>query len=124
MIACLRLKYAAFTFSHHQTLANRLNKATEALDHVLHQCNALLVEIESIFPIQGDHSNAEDRGYQHSSIQDFRLDSTDTARVDYLKAHLDSIRLTLSVMSQTMYTAQSIMWTRYMIPILYEDSGI
>lgn len=32
------------------------------------------------------------------------------ARLHYLKAHLDSLRATLSVMLQTLYTAQSIMW--------------
>lgn len=124
MIAYLRTRYAVFTFTHHQTIADQLNKATEALDDVLHQCNSLLDEIESIFPIQSARSNAEDRGYQHSSLQGFRLDSTDIARVDYLKAHLDAIRLTLSVMLQSMYTTQIIMWTKYMIPILYEDPGI
>ena len=124
MIAYLRTRYAVFIFACHQTFTDRLNKATEALDDVLHQCNSLLAEIESIFFIQSAHSNAEDRGYQDSSPQGFRLDSMDIARVDYLKAHLDSIRLTLSVMSQAMYTTQIIIWTKYMIPILYEDPGI
>lgn len=124
MIAYLRTKYAVFTFARRQTLANRLNKATEALEDVLHQCHYLLDEIEYIFPIQSVHGNVEDRGYQYSPAQDFQLDSVDLARVDYLEAHLDSIRLTLSVMSQTMYTAQSIMWTKYMIPIPYEGPSI
>lgn len=35
------------------------------------------------------------------------------ARLHYLTAHLDSLRATLSVMLQTLYTAQSIMWAEY-----------
>jgi hypothetical protein len=124
MIAYLHTKYAVFKLAHHQTLANRLNKATKALDDVLHQCNLLLDEIESIFPVQSAYGNVDDQGYLYSPAQGFQLDSTALARVDYLKAHLDSIRLTLSVMLQTMYTTQIIICTEYIIPILYKGPGI
>lgn len=33
-------------------------------------------------------------------------------KLAYLAAHLESLRLTLSVLLQTLYTAQSIMWSK------------
>jgi len=111
MIAYLHTKYAVFKFAHHQTHTNRLDKATEALHDVLRQCNSLLDEIESIFPVQSAYGNVDDQGYRYSPAQGLQLDPTALARVDYLKAHFDSIRLTLSVMLQTMYTTQIIMCT-------------
>ncbi|KAF1953960.1 hypothetical protein CC80DRAFT_134106 [Byssothecium circinans] len=77
--------------------------AFEILEDILSQCTAILSEIENIFPYgQRDHNQARRSG----------LNSSTAARLQYLLAHLDALRSTLAVMLQTLYTAQSIMWTR------------
>lgn len=40
------------------------------------------------------------------------LSEPDLESLLYLQSHLDALRLTLGVLQQTLYTAQSIIWAR------------
>ncbi|KAF2710493.1 hypothetical protein K504DRAFT_361164, partial [Pleomassaria siparia CBS 279.74] len=89
------------------------HEAIEVLNNVLQQCNSLLTEVQFIFPLESSHSDSESKSkdvdYRNTS-QDFRLSFIATARLDYVTAHLDCLKSTLSVLIQTMHTAQSVIW--------------
>lgn len=75
------------------------------------QSQAILDEIEQATSLQKqDSSNKEDTYFTRNGRS--RQNSTTTARLLYLVAHLEALRLTLSVLLQTLYTAQSVMWAK------------
>ncbi|KAF2792001.1 hypothetical protein K505DRAFT_247659 [Melanomma pulvis-pyrius CBS 109.77] len=87
-------------------------EANETLDDVLDQCNSVLTEFESLVPVQSTDRNGKIEKYHHGPNHDFQLATIAKARLVYLTAHLESLRSTLSVMLQTLHTAQSIIWAR------------
>ncbi|KAF2683490.1 hypothetical protein K458DRAFT_47157 [Lentithecium fluviatile CBS 122367] len=87
-------------------------EAIETLDDIVDQCTAILREIEFISSHYRERVAERRDGQHYDSNGDFRLGSAVVARLHYLVAHLDSLKATLSVMLQTLYTAQSIIWSR------------
>jgi hypothetical protein len=87
-------------------------QAIETLDDIVDQCKAVLSEIEFINSHHRENKTVgrdeENPGQRQSS----QLGSAVVARLHYLLAHLDSLRSTLSVLLQTLNTAQSIIWAR------------
>ncbi|KAK3197193.1 hypothetical protein GRF29_1536g908516, partial [Pseudopithomyces chartarum] len=84
-------------------------EAFETIEDVLDQSAAILDEIKSLVSVQnGEYGNG--RTEQRNGGSALVLPPQSVARLHYLTAHLDSLRATLSVMLQTLYTAQSIMW--------------
>ncbi|KAF2474602.1 uncharacterized protein BDR25DRAFT_332020 [Lindgomyces ingoldianus] len=86
-------------------------EAIDVLEDILNQCKAVFVEIKAIIPAEGVHSHRRHDSF-HSQSQDFRPSPCASARLVYLQTHLDALRSTLSVMMQTLYTAESVMWAR------------
>lgn len=86
------------------------NQALESLEDILAQCTDILGEIESIV---AHHRNTKDRdGKDAEQNGRIKPNSAVVARLNYLVAHLDALRLTTSVMLQTLYTSQSIIWAK------------
>jgi hypothetical protein len=87
-------------------------KAIETLEDLIDQSRTISSEIESFSAIlveeQGGESDAKshDHGLGHS-------DSPQATRLVYLVSHLEALRATLSVLLQTLFTAQSIIWSKY-----------
>ncbi|KAK7184082.1 hypothetical protein DPSP01_001276 [Paraphaeosphaeria sporulosa] len=87
-------------------------EAFETIEDILDQTSTIFNEIDLL--VSGQDAQRKRRSYDEH--QDGNQAPTLTpqmlARLHYLDAHLDSLRTTLSVMLQTLYTAQSIMWAR------------
>jgi hypothetical protein len=84
----------------------------ESLEHILDQCNTVLAEVESIAfkdVLSDKHGEQEDE-YQSRGRP---LTPAELERLSYLEVHLKSLQTTISVLQQTLYTAQSIIWARY-----------
>ncbi|KAJ4301008.1 hypothetical protein N0V90_003097 [Kalmusia sp. IMI 367209] len=86
--------------------------AFETIQDVVDQSNAILNEINTIVPTQEEDKTRRHNGEQQTGGRSLVSTPQLVARLHYLKAHIDSLRATLSVMLQTLYTAQSIMWAR------------
>lgn len=89
-------------------------EAVHNLDDILESCSRALDEIGQI--IYGDDAafnedaiNVMSGREQHHEL---RITESGIARLRYLRAHLEALRATISVMLQTLYTAQSIIWTK------------
>lgn len=80
---------------------------------MLDQYTELLDDIERVFPDLADTQEYDKAGVE----QNWRLplDASAVARLQYLLAHLACLKATLAVMLQTLNTAQSSMWARYVI---------
>ena len=91
-------------------LIRRLKKiqALETLENIIEQSGFIFIEIESITSIRDDTKDGSDFVRNRQP----RRDSKIVTRLDYLTAHLEALRATLSVLLQTLYTAQSIMWSK------------
>ncbi|KAF9730540.1 hypothetical protein PMIN02_001479 [Paraphaeosphaeria minitans] len=87
-------------------------EAFETIEDILDQTVNILNEINLL--VSGQDAQRKRWSYDEHRVgdQDPTLTPQMVARLHYLEAHLDSLRTTLSVMLQTLYTAQSIMWAR------------
>ncbi|KAH3988082.1 hypothetical protein HBH92_057350 [Parastagonospora nodorum] len=88
------------------------SEAIETLEDLIDQSRTISSEIESFSAILvEDHcgepdAKSHDHGLGHS-------DSPQATRLVYLVSHLEALRATLSVLLQTLFTAQSIIWSKY-----------
>jgi hypothetical protein len=78
---------------------------------VTEQSQAILKEIELATSFRNEHSSNRDDTYSTRNGRS-RQDSASATRLSYLTAHLEALRLTLSVLLQTLHTAQSVMWSK------------
>jgi hypothetical protein len=87
-------------------------QAFETIEDILDQTSHVFDEIDLL--VSDQHGQKKRRSYDEhrEGNQVTTLTPQSVARLHYLDAHLDSLRSTLSVMLQTLYTAQSIMWAR------------
>lgn len=81
------------------------------LEDVTTQSQTVLLEIEDTTGLRR-HEQTEKRDEAWSSKDWSRTGSVDVIRLTYFAAHLECLRLTLAVLLQTLYTAQSIMWSK------------
>lgn len=81
------------------------------LEDVTIQSQICLKEIEQTAKLR-DNERTDGKGSLRSSRGDSRSESLTSERLAYFAAHLESLRLTLAVLLQTLYTAQSIMWSK------------
>ena len=81
------------------------------LEDVTLGSRTILKEIEDA---TGLHENEryDERDEIHSFKVPPRGGLLNTTRLVYLTAHLESLRLTLAVLLQTLYAAQSIIWSK------------
>jgi hypothetical protein len=86
-------------------------QAIEVVDDVTEQSQAILKELELATSLQKEESGNRNDTYSPRNGRP-QQDSTTTSRLLYLMAHLEALRLTLSVLLQTLYTAQSVMWAK------------
>ncbi|KAJ4370404.1 hypothetical protein N0V83_004922 [Neocucurbitaria cava] len=87
------------------------HEAIESLEDVIEQSQNILTEVKSI---SSDGGNTQSYTVEARIPEsDFaRHESITLARLEYLTSHLQALRTTLSVLLQTLYTAQSIMWSK------------
>ncbi|KAF1974091.1 hypothetical protein BU23DRAFT_505908, partial [Bimuria novae-zelandiae CBS 107.79] len=85
-------------------------EAFQAIEDILGQSATVLNEINSIVSLQDAEQDRRQNTQRNGGSKPTTLTPQLVARLYYLKAHLDSLRATLSVMLQTLYTAQSIIW--------------
>ncbi|KAI4613822.1 hypothetical protein J4E83_007424 [Alternaria metachromatica] len=86
-------------------------EAINTLDDAIDQAQNLLTSVEMATSIENDkfHDRRDSvRSTQHSHP---RLDHSTKASLDYFTAHLEALSMTLSVLLQTLYAAQTIMWS-------------
>ncbi|KAF2876317.1 hypothetical protein BDV95DRAFT_590454 [Massariosphaeria phaeospora] len=88
------------------------SEAIETLQDIVEQCTAILSEIEDAIPLSSTPANEGLHYSQSSRGPWFQPSPVLMARLDYLVAHLNSLKSTLSVLLQTLHTAQSIVWAR------------
>jgi hypothetical protein len=87
-------------------------QAIDNLDDVIDQAQTLLTSFESTISIEDNkHHDRRDSARPTPHIP-FRLDPSTIASLDYLTAHLEALSMTLSVLLQSLYTAQTIMWSK------------
>lgn len=75
------------------------------------QSQTVLKEIETLTELQR-HDRSDDADGARSSQDCSQNGSLSVTRLAYLAAHLECLRLTLAVLLQTLYAAQSIMWSK------------
>ncbi|KAF1838312.1 hypothetical protein BDW02DRAFT_565133 [Decorospora gaudefroyi] len=88
-------------------------EAIKTLDDVMDQSQSVLTSFESTTSIQDEqhhHDRRDSARFPRSERS--RPDPPTEASLEYLVAHLETLSMTLSVMLQTLYTAQSIMWSK------------
>ncbi|KAJ4312713.1 hypothetical protein N0V94_007314 [Neodidymelliopsis sp. IMI 364377] len=83
-------------------------EALDVLEDVTAQSQTVLREIENTTEV---HMH-EEKDEAQSSRGSPRSESLNVTRLVYLAAHLEGLRLTLAVLLQTLYTAQSVMWSK------------
>jgi hypothetical protein len=94
-------------------------EAFNVVRQILEQCQDVFREIESLIPIGQTSRNSSVDGSPQMSVATISpwrgsLDwnALSQARAQYLVAHLDSLKLTLSVLLHTLYTAQTTLWAK------------
>lgn len=86
------------------------HEAIEVLENVIDQSQMVFSEIEAcVFNTDNHQHDGLRNGGQSRS--EFR-ETLSTGRLNYLQAHLEALKATLSVMLQTLHTAQSVMWSQ------------
>jgi hypothetical protein len=82
------------------------------LDDVIDQSQAVLSSFEATTGIEenGHYGRRDSARFTRTSYP--QPDLPTRATLDYLKAHLEALSMTLSVLLQTLYTAQSVMWSK------------
>jgi hypothetical protein len=82
------------------------------LDDVIDQSQTLLSSFEVTTGIEDNQHYGRRDSARFTRIGHSQLDLLGRARLDYLKAHLQALSMTLSVLLQTLYTAQSVIWSK------------
>ncbi|KAF2652262.1 hypothetical protein K491DRAFT_558718, partial [Lophiostoma macrostomum CBS 122681] len=83
-------------------------KAVEILNDLLGQYNMIMSEVELL--LETASANAPKSDDSHGPIEVYQPSTAKSQRMQYLQAHLDTLKATVSVMQQTFYTAQAIIW--------------
>jgi hypothetical protein len=105
------------------------DEAFDTVRQILMQCRAVFGEIEAIVPVR---QLQEAQGVAAVGVDDMvvaRLrdglewNVLTKAKTQYLLAHLESLKLTMSVMLQTIYTAKISAWGRYVAVVFGLHSG-
>ncbi|KAF1845960.1 uncharacterized protein K460DRAFT_386349 [Cucurbitaria berberidis CBS 394.84] len=99
------------------------HEATETLEDVIEQSQNILAEIDSASSTRGDIDDNRRDSARFRQSDHRGHDATASARLDYLTAHLQALRSTLAVLLQTLYTAQSIMWSRLRPTVSPQQAG-
>ncbi|USP79816.1 hypothetical protein yc1106_07090 [Curvularia clavata] len=86
--------------------------AFDALDDVIEQSQNVMSSFESATSTGEAQNNGRRDSARSVESNQPQLDASITARLTYLMAHLEALSTTLSVLLQTLYTAQSVMWSR------------
>jgi hypothetical protein len=92
--------------------------AFNTVRQILNQCQVVFTEIESLIPLGPSRQNSQDESPQMSVAnyspwrEELDWNALSQARTQYLLAHLESLKLTLSVMLQTLYTAKTTIWAK------------
>ncbi|CAN9187355.1 unnamed protein product [Alternaria alternata] len=87
-------------------------EAIDTLDDVIDQAQTLLTSFESTSSTEDEeHRDQKDISRSTQNIRP-QLDPSTKASLDYLTAHLEALSMTLSVLLQTLYAAQTIMWSK------------
>lgn len=93
-------------------------EAIETVRDILDRCRTIFSEIRALVPINELSDNREDPNDDENEskplvqIQKWKWSLRSKARMDYLLGHLESLKLTLSVMLQTFYMVKIIIWSR------------
>jgi hypothetical protein len=95
------------------------DEAFETVTQILKQCRHMFGEIEAIVPVRQMQDAQVVAGADSDAIVVQLRDGLDwnalsRSKTQYLLAHLESLKLTLSVMLQTLYTAKISAWGRYL----------
>lgn len=81
------------------------------LEDVTVQSQTLLKNIEDETELRrNERYDEEERTWPSKDQSPIRL--SNATRLSYFATHLECLRLTLAVLLQTLYTAQSIMWSK------------
>jgi hypothetical protein len=94
-------------------------EAFDIVSQILMQCRDVFGEIEAIVPVrqlqdaQGLGVGGVDDAVVGRLRDGLEWNVLSRAKTHYLLAHLESLKLTMSVMLQTMYTAKISVWGRY-----------
>jgi hypothetical protein len=94
------------------------DEAFEVVRQILQQCQDVFGEIEQIVPVRELQNAQGAEGLDNNALAVRLRDGLDwnvlsRSKTQYLLAHLESLKLTLSVMLQTIYTAKITTWGRY-----------
>lgn len=84
-------------------------QALDVLEDATVQSQTILKIIENETELRRDERYGERDTASKDQPQDRSLNAT---RLAYFTTHLECLRLTLAVLLQTLYTAQSIMWSK------------
>ncbi|KAI4951435.1 hypothetical protein J4E91_004145 [Alternaria rosae] len=87
-------------------------EAIDTLDDAIDQAQNLLTSVEMTTSIENDKYHDRRDGIRSTQHSHPRLDHSTKASLDYFTAHLEALSMTLSVLLQTLYAAQTIMWSK------------
>jgi hypothetical protein len=87
-------------------------QAIDTLDDVIEQAQTLLASFESTTSTEEDRHHDQRDSLHSTQNNRSRLHASTKANLDYLTAHLEALSMTLSVLLQTLYAAQTIMWSK------------
>ncbi|CAA9962257.1 hypothetical protein PTMSG1_05633 [Pyrenophora teres f. maculata] len=87
-------------------------EAFEALDDVIEQAQNVLGSFELVTSPDDVQQYARRDSARFTGTSHSQLDSPTKAELEYLMAHLEALSMTLSVLLQTLYASQSIMWSK------------
>ncbi|KAF2810177.1 uncharacterized protein BDZ99DRAFT_498359 [Mytilinidion resinicola] len=106
----LTLKHIGATFKEDDSMPSLA--ASKTIEEILDQCQNIFREIEALVPVDQLHEKHEESSASLGLIRAWKWSLTSKTRIDYLVGYLKSLKLTLSVMLQSLYTAKIIRWTR------------
>jgi hypothetical protein len=86
-------------------------QAIGTLEDVIEQSRSISDEIDSLAALAADEQRNDGVVRDHIYTRPMR-ESHSATRLEYLTSHLGALRATLSVLLQTLYTAQSIIWSK------------
>ncbi|KAF2832018.1 hypothetical protein CC86DRAFT_340187 [Ophiobolus disseminans] len=89
------------------------HEAIETLEEVIEQSRSISAELESLAALADEEQHHRNGDAHYDSHERSRQDQPPTTRLVYLATHLEALRVTLSVLLQTLYTAQSIIWSKF-----------
>jgi len=86
-------------------------EAFDTVKEILLQCHIIFTEIENLVPAQISKEN-DSTPMAISRRQSWNWNHASRAQIEYLLGHLDGLKLTINVMTQTLYTVKVIAWSR------------